>query len=270
MFKEKSGYIQVPGARLYYKVRGSGPVLFIIAGGSGGAESFQAASSFLEPFFTVLSYDRRGYTRSPLDRPDEVAVVSIETQSDDAYRLLVALITEPVYVFGSSIGALIGLDLILRHQAQIQLLVAHEPPLRKFLEGDYEPSRGLIPQGCETPEQTIQRFAASLGMGHSLVHDQGELAQAIPPERKHQNADFFIHHEAQAVNSYEIDLDGLRRVKDKIMFGGGVEGREHFPYRGARKAADVLGAPFVEFPGKHGGYGEYPAQFAETLRQHLA
>jgi pimeloyl-ACP methyl ester carboxylesterase len=96
MSEGMSGFIQVPGAQLYYQARGSGPVLFIIAGGSGGAESFQAAGSFLEHSFTVLSYDRRGYARSPLDRPDKVAVVSIKTQSDDAHRLLAALTTEPV------------------------------------------------------------------------------------------------------------------------------------------------------------------------------
>lgn len=269
MSEGTSGFIQVPGAQLYYQVRGSGPVLFIIAGGSGDAESFQAAGSFLEPCFTILSYDRRGYARSPLERPDEVAVVSIETQSDDAHQLLATLTTKPAYVFGSSIGALIGLDLILRHQEQIQLLVAHEPPLRKFLGGEHEPPRGPIPQDSETPEQTIRRFAASLGVGHSLIHDESEQAQARPPERKHQNAAFFIRHEAQAVSSYEVDLDGLRRVKDKILFAGGAEGREYFPYRGARKAANVLEAAFVEFPGKHGGYGEHPAQFAEKLKQYL-
>lgn len=265
MSKEKSGLVQVPGAQLYYRARGTGPILFVIAGGSGGAESFQAASAFLEPYFTVLSYDRRGYTRSPLDQSDELAIVSIETQSDDAHRLLAALTTEPAYVFGSSLGALIGLDLVLRHQEQIRLLIAHEPPLRIFLEEG--PSSGLRPQGNETPEQTIQRFAASLGLNRSLVQDESE--QATAPERMRQNAAFFIQHEAQAVNSYEIDLDRLRRVKEKILFGGGTEGREYFPYRGASKAAEILDAPFVEFPGKHGGYGEYPAQFAEKLREYV-
>lgn len=267
MPKGTSGLVQVPGAQLYYEMHGSGPILFIIAGGSGGAESFQAAGCFLEPHFTVLSYDRRGYTRSPLDQPGEVAIVSIETQSDDAHRLLAALTTEPAYVFGSSLGALIGLDLLLKHQGQMRLLVAHEPPLRTLLEE--EPSSGLRPRENETPEQTIQRFAASLGLGRSLVHDESEQAQTMAPERKRQNAAFFIRHESQAVNSYEIDLDGLRRVKDKILFGGGAEGREYFPYRGTRKAAEVLKTPFVEFPGKHGGYGEYPAQFAEKLRGYL-
>ncbi|GHO48072.1 alpha/beta fold hydrolase [Ktedonospora formicarum] len=267
MSKGTSGLIQVPGAQLYYEARGSGPVLFIIAGGSGDAESFQAAGSFLEPHFTILSYDRRGYARSPLGQPGEVPIVSIETQSDDAHRLLAALTTEPAYVFGSSLGALIGLDLVMRHQEQIRLLVAHEPPLRKFLEE--EPSRGLRPRRNETPEQTIQRFAASLGLDRSLVHDESGQARAMAPERKRQNAAFFIYHEAQAVNSYELDLDGLRHVKDKILFGGGAEGREYFPYRGARKAAEVLDVPFVEFPGKHGGYGEYPAPFAEKLREYI-
>lgn len=267
MSEETSGFVQVPGARLYYQARGTGPILFVIAGGSGNAESFQATGAFLEPYFTVLSYDRRGYARSPLERPGDVRVISIETQSDDAHRLLTALTTEPAYVFGSSIGALIGLDLVQEHQEQVHLLIAHEPPLRTFLEG--ETLHGPRPQAGETPEQTIQRFAASLGLKHLLAHDESGQVRAEDTRRKHHNAAFFLSYEAPAVNSYEVNLDRLRSVKDKITFGGGEDGREYFPYRGARKAAEALEVPFVEFPGKHGGYGEYPAQFAEKLREYF-
>jgi hypothetical protein len=106
-------------------------------------------------------------------------------------------------------------------------------------------------------------------MKHLLIHDEGGQVRAEDIRRRHHNTAFFLSHEAPAVNGYEVNLDRLRRVKDKIMFGGGEEGREYFPYRGARKAAEALEVPFVEFPGKHGGYGEYPAQFAEKLKEYL-
>ena len=36
----KTGTLQVPGASLYYEVRGSGPVLLMISGGPDDAEWF--------------------------------------------------------------------------------------------------------------------------------------------------------------------------------------------------------------------------------------
>ncbi|MGG0839021.1 hypothetical protein ABE057_18060 [Bacillus paralicheniformis] len=36
----KHGVLEVPGAKLYYEVRGSGPVLLMIHGGNGDAESY--------------------------------------------------------------------------------------------------------------------------------------------------------------------------------------------------------------------------------------
>ncbi|HEY3291933.1 MAG TPA: alpha/beta hydrolase, partial [Anaerolineae bacterium] len=60
---------------------------------------------------------------------DATTQVTLEMHSDDAHRLLTALSTEPACVFGSSAGALIGLDLIIGHPEQVRLLIAHEPPV---------------------------------------------------------------------------------------------------------------------------------------------
>jgi pimeloyl-ACP methyl ester carboxylesterase len=40
---------------------------------------------------------------------------------------------EPAFVFGSSIGALIGLDLIARNPEQVRILIAHDPPAWELL-----------------------------------------------------------------------------------------------------------------------------------------
>ncbi|GGP12618.1 hypothetical protein GCM10011346_29300 [Oceanobacillus neutriphilus] len=40
----KNGTLQVPGANIYYEIRGSGPMLFLIHGGGGDADKFQHIS----------------------------------------------------------------------------------------------------------------------------------------------------------------------------------------------------------------------------------
>lgn len=128
----KHGVLEVPGAMLYYEMRGSGPVLLMIHGGNGDAESYPIADR-LSDRYTVVTYDRRGHSRSRLEDPNEKYRVS--AHSDDASRLLAALTDEPAYVFGCSSGAVIGLDLAVRHPEQIRMLVAHEPPIPQLLAG---------------------------------------------------------------------------------------------------------------------------------------
>ena len=77
--------LRVPGASLYYEVRGSGPVLLLIGAGAADAASFNGIAVHLADQYTVVSYDRRGYSRSPLDDPEEEQ--RIETHSDIATML---------------------------------------------------------------------------------------------------------------------------------------------------------------------------------------
>jgi len=43
----QSGTLRVPGASLFYQVRGSGPLLLMIAGGGGGSAGFNGIANYL-------------------------------------------------------------------------------------------------------------------------------------------------------------------------------------------------------------------------------
>jgi len=111
-------HLPVPGAALYYKLRGSGPLLLVLQGGDGDADGTDALADHLTGRYTVLSYDRRGLARSPVKDP--AAAVDVAAHSEDASRLLKAVTGEPALVFGASLGALVGLDLISRHSGQVR------------------------------------------------------------------------------------------------------------------------------------------------------
>lgn len=197
----KSDNLIVPGANLYYEARGSGPILLMIHGGNGDANVFYAVVDKLAELFTVVTYDRRGHSRSKIDNPEERYLV--ETHSDDAHRLLSKLTTEPAYVFGSSSGAVIGLELILRHPEQVRILIPHEPPLHQLLP---EPERDhalRIMKELEDdylsmgPFQALGKFTSSLGMGrfddhvHQVTHEKREQMA--------NNTKYFITNEASIV-----------------------------------------------------------------------
>ncbi|MFD0887065.1 alpha/beta fold hydrolase, partial [Streptosporangium algeriense] len=54
------GRLRVDGAELYYEVRGQGPLLLLIPGGTGGAASFEEIVDDLAADRTVVTYDPRG------------------------------------------------------------------------------------------------------------------------------------------------------------------------------------------------------------------
>ena len=145
-----TGTLKVPGASLYYEVRGSGPVLLLVCGGLYDAAGYDGLARQLAGRYTVVTYDRRGNSRSPLDGPPEEQ--RIEVHGDDAHRVLAAVgmtADDPALVFGNSSGAIIGLELAARHPEHVRTVVAHEPPIFELLP-DREHWRTVMREVADT------------------------------------------------------------------------------------------------------------------------
>ena len=268
--------LPVPGASLYYEVRGSGPALLLIPGGNGDAGPFARLANELASSYTVISYDRRGYTRSPLDHPP-VDRHRLRADVDDAHRLLDAVTEAPAHVFGSSSGAIVALDLLTRHPDQIQTLVAHEPPLAALVP-DTAVQLRLAQQVYDTyhgsgVDSAMRVFNAEMGMGPLLAPPAGAK---LPPEvaemlsRIHRNQEFWLEHELRHYIRVVPDLKALQAVSGKLVLAGGADSRQYFPYRPNLTLADRLGRTVTDFPGGHIGYVTHPAPFAALLTQLLA
>lgn len=264
----RTGTVKAPGARLFYQARGSGPFLMMLCGGAAGAGGFDTIVPYLAADYTVVTYDRRGLSRSPLDDPDKDPAITIATHSDDVHRILIALGAAPAMVFGSSIGALIGLDLLIRHPEDVRMLVAHEPPAGSLRAGGEKPAVSFtdIYQRTGDADAALRQFAASLTPKNlpPLTPDR----QAGDQTRT-RNSEFFITNDAPAVQRYRLDLDALKGLTSQVAIGGGRDGREFSPYASASGLACRLGISLREFPGHHSGYAIYPAEFARSLHQAL-
>ncbi len=256
--------LRVPGACLHVKLRGSGRLLLIIAGGAGDAESSDRLAEHLMDDHTVVTYDRRGYWRSPADDPQ--APITIETHAADAHWLLASFECGPADVLGCSIGALIGLDLARRHPGDVRMVVAHEPPVAQLLfEAERADADLLALYRREGAAAAIGTFARSIGVRHEPGRAELGLPQASP-RRAQYDREAFFRHDAPAVRRWELDLVALQSVQSQIVVAAGSEGRQYFPYHCAARLADLLGLPLIEFPGTHAGFAEHPAQFAARLR----
>ncbi len=288
--------LRVPGANLYFEVRGEGPVLLLICGGVYDAAGYAPLAQQLSDRYTVVTYDRRGNSRSPLDGPPEHQ--SIEVHGDDAHRVLSAAgVTTgaPAYVFGNSSGAIIGLELAARHPEQVRTLVVHEPPLFELLP-DRDHWRTVI-QGVEDaflkegPGPAMQVLGAALRMsggeqqdggaqpadGQGRIPGGGPAPQGQPdPEtmemmaRLQKNMEFFIGYEVPPFSRYRPDLAALRSSPVRVVAAMGEATEGEPPHQAAVAVAEELKTRAAAFPGDHGGFGSQPEAFADRLHEVLS
>jgi pimeloyl-ACP methyl ester carboxylesterase len=272
----KTETLKVPGASLYYEVRGSGPVLLMMPGGPADAGAFRRIAGYLESDYTVVTYDPRGLSHSTLDAPvnDEWIV---QIFADDAHRLLSATSKEPAFVFASSGGATIALELAARHPDQVRTLVAHEPPSAILLP---DPAR------VRSESADIVETYRSAGIGPTMQKfmAQTRIRQAPPappsgeptPEMREgmaqmqRNMDFWFRHYFKAIGDYEPDFDALKSGSSRIVPGVGKESQGELANDGGLGLAKRLGTEAVVFPGAHGGFDSNAPEFATKLREVLA
>ncbi|MEU5422619.1 alpha/beta hydrolase [Streptomyces sp. NPDC020667] len=252
------GTLEVPGARLHFEVRGSGPLLLLIAGGGSDAAVFERLAAVLAADRRVVTYDPRGNSRSALDGPP--ADQRIETHTDDACRLLdhIAAADEPVEVFGSCSGALVALELATRPRRRIRSVVAHEPPAMALLP-DAERHLAFF----DHVHEVFRREGVAPALRELAAVFGGRPAPALPDV--HDNSAFFLAHVVRPTTRFLPDLTALARAADRIVMAGGHDSRTHVIHRPAEVLAARLGRALVEFPGGHAGYAKHPAEFAQRL-----
>ncbi len=267
MSQPQSDLLRVPGANLYYEVRGTGPVLLLIPPGGGDARAFDGIADKLADRYTVVAYDRRGLSRSKLDDPEQEQ--QVEAHSDDAHRLLEAITNEPAYVFGSSGGAAIALDLASRHPEQVQMVIAHEPPSHLIPEEEHRHEQAQELFRREGAGPALGQMLARMGIAAYQTDKEPDVE--LPTERPVANTVFLMKHEMPMYDRYDFDFDALAQAatQARIVLAGGTAQREAFPYRSAAAIAERLGTSLVEFPGGHAGYVTHPKAFTAKLLEVL-
>jgi pimeloyl-ACP methyl ester carboxylesterase/DNA-binding transcriptional MerR regulator len=277
-----SGVAEADGADLYFERRGDGPPLLMITGGGGDGAYYSAIADILASDYTVMTYDRRGNSRSALHGAP--ARISMAEQSADAAAVLRACGFESAIVFGNSGGATIALDLAATHPQATRTVIAHEPPVPRVLPdaGDYlaiydEIERALQTQGWQAAFTLFQ-----VRIGH-MRPDRPELmtalldpAQVFPPgpvldvmQRLSGNWEYMMRYEMRSYIDYVPDLDQIAASGVRVVLAAGAESDEP-SRRMCTVIAGQLGTEVAEFPGGHTAPMEIPQAFAARLRSLLA
>src|ERR1019366_5351593 len=201
--------LDVPGARLYYERRGSGPLLLMI-GSPMDSTGCPGLASALAGDYTVVTYDPRGLGNS--SREDTTQDVTPERQAADVHRLLSALGGEPAHVFCSSGGAGVGLALGTPPPGQVRTLVAHEPPVVELLP-DSAQVRAQIEDIYDTyradgAEKAMRKFMAHTGLGDAPGQEADAARWEPSPEemaRMRLTTEQFLAHLIRPTTRYRPD-----------------------------------------------------------------
>jgi pimeloyl-ACP methyl ester carboxylesterase len=259
--------LKVPGAQLYYEVEGSGPLLILIPGARGDGESFRPLASHLISQYQVVTYDRRGFSRSLLDGPQDYDH-RLATDADDVQRLIEHLTDQPAIVFGTSSGAIVALEVLTRYPERVQTVVAHEPPVVSllpdaakwwaFFDRIYDSSRknGI-------PKAMHQFVSMVAGKEDHQVIERAMTQQAN--EYTRANAAYWMEHELRQYPRIELDLAVLATHTSQMVFVGGRDAQNKVSYQSSKALASALGRDLVDVPGGHVGFMAYPTEFAAAL-----
>lgn len=265
--------VQRAGASLHYTTRGQGPVLLVLQGGDGDAEGSDFIAQRLESRFTVLTYDRRGLSRSKIE-PGGALPDSLAVHTDDAVAVLDAVTREPALVVGISIGAAIGLDLLARYPLKVKRLVAFEPPVTTMLPAEERDVAVAMQSEIESLFKAkgagfaMRRFFEMAGV--KLDDLEPGVSLPAPNPGRLRNIEFFLAHDTAAVRGFTPDVAALAKQKDKLVLGGGAGAREALPYRCGAAVAHALGLEVVEFKGAHNAHTAQPTAFAQRVVELLA
>jgi clorobiocin biosynthesis protein CloN7 len=264
--------LDVPGARLYYERRGTGPLLLMI-GSPMDSTGFASLADALAGEYTVVTYDPRGIGDSSRD---DTGDVTPEQQAEDVHHLVSALGGGPADVFGSSGGAVVGLALITAYPGQVRTLVAHEPPVVALLP-DGAQIRAQMQDVYDTyradgADKAMQMFLADVGLAPGAGQQADAPRWQPSPQqvaRMRATTDHFLAHLLLPTTDYRPDIAALRAAPVRIVAAAGAASKGQVPNRSAVALASELGTPVAEFPGDHAGFIAMPEQFGRELARVL-
>jgi acetyltransferase/esterase len=257
-------HLSLETADIYYEVfppapiRNS-PLLLFIHGGNGTLNGFRSLATHLSRIYSlnVLLYDRRGFSRSTLTGPQSYSGTDrIARDAADAAALIKHFGSTAV-IFGNSSGAVVGMEVLLRHGEVVDAFVCHEPPLIGVIEDD------IVRQAWTQKQKDLyqlyreQGHVAAMEQFTGLVRareDKGWATGAGLEDDPYFMGNLLYWFEREVVGyvTAEVDMKALERVKEKLILCNGKDSHPEAPQVLAnREMSRRLGLRLEMFEGGH-------------------
>lgn len=220
------------GTQLYYEITGDAPIPVVLVHGSwGDHHNWDRVVPGLARSFTVLTFDRRGHSRSARSPSHG----SLTEDAMDLAALLEALGLAPAHVVGNSGGAAVALRLATLRPALFRSLVVHEPPLFGLLADDPMMQGPLTAVGQRIEAVVAQLRAGDHAAGAKLFVETIAFGPGgwdqLPAEARQtfiDNAPTFLD-ETEDADGFAVDLAALSRFPAPALLSRGEASPPFFP-----------------------------------------
>lgn len=191
-------YAAVNGLNMYYEVRGDGPPLLLLHGGTDSIERFRTAMLFFATEFRVIAIEQMGHGRTAdlMDRP-----FHYHDMAEDTVGLMRQLGIETAVVVGFSDGGIIGLDMAIHHHESVTKLAITGANSRTdgYTAKNLEWTRTFNPD--DTPVSDAYNRLSPDGAGHWPIF-LGRMQQMWIAEPS------FTHEEMQSIQAPTLIIVG--------------------------------------------------------------
>jgi pimeloyl-ACP methyl ester carboxylesterase len=262
------------GSRIYWELNGdSGDAVVLVHGSWGDQRNWARVLPALSQSFRVLSYDRRGHSRSERSASQG----SILEDVADLAAFIEQVRFGPAHIIGSSFGASIDLRLAAERHDLFRTVIVHEPPLFSLLAG--EPGTALA---LEVVQRNIATVAAVLSSGDHASGDR-EFVETITSGPGSWDAlldhvrDTFIFNaptwldEVRDPDALDLDLDSLKGFNAPALLTTGDQSPPHFPLVASRIAAAMAHARTHTYHGAgHVPHVSHPKDYLRVVTGFIA
>jgi len=267
MSEKQAGFIDAPGARLYYEAEGDGPALTLIHAGVAHLRMWDEQVAAWRDRLRVIRYDTRGFGRT---LTEDVPY----SNRDDVRAVLDALGVERTHLLGLSRGAMIATDFTVEQPERVSSLIWVAGGLPGF---DVEDPR-LTETWTELERLEEARDWERLVDLQTQVWTDGpgQPADRVDPEVRRKMIawnleNYRANQQANQPTQPEVPAaERLNEISVPTLFVWGTFDEVGVLRSGEKLAAEVVGARSHVFEGvAHMVNLERPAEFNQLVRDFL-
>ncbi|WP_086428616.1 alpha/beta hydrolase [Staphylococcus cornubiensis] len=269
--------LTVKDAKIRYHQIGEGPVLILVPGANGTGDIYLPLAEQLKSHFTVVAMDRRDYGESertaPLSTQAEQPNDDTRVKQDaaDVAALARHLSDAPVYILGSSSGAIVTMHVLKDYPDVVKRIAFHEPPINTFLpDSQYwkDKNDDIVQQVLnEGLQQGMQTFAQTLNIAPI---DAKSMSQPVSEDdvarrQQYERMMFWAAYEIRQYTHSDITVADLAQHADIITLLNGTDSKGSFPQEVNAYLHEQAQLDLLDIPGGHLGYVQKPEGFANVL-----
>ena len=281
---------------LFCRREGSGPTLLLIHGVACDSEFFRETSAILAEHFTVISYDRRGYSRSVVAEgetdfsvwahaEDAAEIIRAEQKRQAEEGLCPAEAEQQsdgcsagqsdgkadqstgVFVAGCSAGGAVTAALATKYPELVRQVFLHEPLMRGSgeLAEEQDAFWEKLRKGAEKHRiiTCMMHFVNAMG-----GMNRDKAGQSMEQQSRNlKNLELFLDKEMDSFSNLKLDdFD----ISVPVTVACGSDDRTGMFHRSAYQAAEAKGWKHLTVPGYHNFASDEPEAFAKCLIEEFA